>query len=187
MEKNKGLVLTHLSEATVNERVERYLNDHAPGLTSLRLVDATHVEDDVVIITNNAEESEAYWKQHHEAEALPLMIVLEGTDDLERKLTAHLFQWYEANMAEREEICRRYEVFLDHIRRELASFYHNINNPLTILSGNLQLLQLIAASMNVSEELTNPIKDIADISARFEGDLGQIVTLREELRAFLAQ
>lgn len=73
--------------------------------------------------------------------------------------------------------------FLDHIGRELSVFYHNINNPLTVLSGNIQLLQLLAESMHISTDLMKPISDIAVVSSRFEQDLKSIVELKEKIRA----
>ncbi len=73
--------------------------------------------------------------------------------------------------------------FLDHIGRELSVFYHNINNPLTVLSGNIQLLQLLAESMHISADLMKPISDIATVSGRFEQDLKSIAELKEKIRA----
>ena len=72
---------------------------------------------------------------------------------------------------------------LDHIGKELSVFYHNISNPLTILSGNIQLLQILAESINISDDLMKPIEDIAIVSSRFEQDLKAITELREKIRA----
>lgn len=72
---------------------------------------------------------------------------------------------------------------LEHIGRELSVFYHNINNPLTILSGNIQLLQVLTDTMQVSTDLMKPISDIASITTRFEEDLKAIAELKEKIRA----
>ena len=72
---------------------------------------------------------------------------------------------------------------LEHIGKELSVFYHNISNPLTILSGNIQLLQMLIDSTTISDDLTKPIEDIAIVSTRFEQDLQSIVELREKIRA----
>ena len=73
--------------------------------------------------------------------------------------------------------------FVEHIGKELSIFYHNINNPLTILSGNIQLLQLMADSIDISDDLLKPISDIATVSSRFQTDLQSIAALKEKIRA----
>ncbi len=73
--------------------------------------------------------------------------------------------------------------FIEHVGKELSVFYHNINNPLTILSGNIQLLQLMADSVDISDELMKPILDIATVSSRFQTDLQSIAELKERIRA----
>ncbi len=75
------------------------------------------------------------------------------------------------------------EKWLAQIGKELSVFYHNISNPLTILSGNIQLLQMLADSMHVSADLMKPITDIATVSARFEEDLQVIAVLKEKIKA----
>ena len=77
--------------------------------------------------------------------------------------------------------------FVNYIGEELSVFYHNINNPLTILSGNIQLLQLMSDSMDMSEDILKPITDIATVSARFEDDLQSIAELKEKIRAGMLQ
>ncbi|MEM8484075.1 MAG: hypothetical protein AAF564_00940 [Bacteroidota bacterium] len=75
------------------------------------------------------------------------------------------------------------ERWLAQIGNELSVFYHSISNPLTILSGNIQLLQMLTDSMQISADLMKPIADIATVSARFEEDLKAIAALKEKIRA----
>lgn len=75
------------------------------------------------------------------------------------------------------------EQWLAEIGTELSVFYHSISNPLTILSGNIQLLQMLTESMQISADLMKPIADIATVSARFEEDLKAIAALKEKIKA----
>ena len=50
-----------------------------------------------------------------------------------------------------ESAQKQMDVLIDHIKGQLSVFYHNINNPLTVLSGNLQLLHILAESIFPSE------------------------------------
>ena len=78
---------------------------------------------------------------------------------------------------------QRLSAAIQEIGRELSKFYHNINNPLTILSGNIQLLQLLADSIEISADVMKPIADIASISGRFSEDLQSIVELKEKIKS----
>ena len=73
---------------------------------------------------------------------------------------------------------------LDTVREELSSFYHSINNPLTILSGNLQFVQAMASSMELPADFVRSIDDLAGICGRFERDLARIKALREKIHTF---
>lgn len=75
------------------------------------------------------------------------------------------------------------EQWLAEIGTELSVFYHSISNPLTILSGNIQLLQMLTESMQISADLVKPIADIATVSTRFEEDLKAIAVLKEKIKA----
>ena len=76
---------------------------------------------------------------------------------------------------------QKMDVLIDHIKEQLAIFYHNINNPLTVLSGNLQLLHILAESATLPNDIKKSIQDISEISDRFESDLNIISQLRERI------
>ena len=75
--------------------------------------------------------------------------------------------------------------FIRLVDRKLSTFYHGINNPLTVLSGNIQLLQILGETHALSSDIKKSISDIAEISERFEKELDLIVELREKVRVNL--
>ncbi|MFK7849298.1 MAG: hypothetical protein AB8G77_28680 [Rhodothermales bacterium] len=104
-------------------------------------------------------------------------------EEIVLEVQSRLFPSFEEKRLALHTQNRQQHEFLDHIGRELSVFYHNINNPLTILSGNIQLLQLLADSMQISADIMKPISDIAVVSGRFEQDLKSIAELKEKIRA----
>ncbi len=72
---------------------------------------------------------------------------------------------------------------LQQIARELSVFYHNINNPMAILSGNIQLIQLLAESIEMPEDFKKPISDISDFVDRFGIEMKAIAELKERIKA----
>lgn len=61
-------------------------------------------------------------------------------DTLARGLLYHLV---DARIDSLEKKNGAADALIEHIKKQLSIFYHNINNPLTVLSGNLQLLSII--------------------------------------------
>jgi signal transduction histidine kinase len=98
-----------------------------------------------------------------------LRIYLEST--LYRKILRRL-----ALMARRE-----YEQsqLLGQTRKGLSSFYHDINNPLSILSGNAQFLLEIGRQMGLGDDLMAPLRDVEESSRRLHTELQRIVRLKE--------
>ena len=70
---------------------------------------------------------------------------------------------------------------IDFVRGQLAIFYHNINNPLTVLSGNLQLLKILTETATLPSDISKSINDITEISGRFESDLKMVNALRDKI------
>ena len=70
---------------------------------------------------------------------------------------------------------------LTEVQQQLAVFYHSISNPLTILSGNIQLLQLLSEGYALPAEIANSIRDLGGLTDRFEQDLQSIKAIREKL------
>ncbi|MEZ4700900.1 MAG: histidine kinase dimerization/phospho-acceptor domain-containing protein [Rhodothermales bacterium] len=78
---------------------------------------------------------------------------------------------------------REYEQaqLLTQTRKGLSSFYHDINNPLSILSGNAQLLIEIGRQMQLDEDLMAPLRDVEESSRRLHTDLQRIVRMKETI------
>jgi signal transduction histidine kinase len=71
---------------------------------------------------------------------------------------------------------------LDTMLRALSRTLHDVNNPLTVISGNAQLLNEIGPSMGLSPELQKPIGDIEEASVMLAEQLAELAALRERLQ-----
>lgn len=54
----------------------------------------------------------------------------------------------------------------DSIRATVSRVNHEINNPLSIISGNVQLLLELTRAMDLEEEILKPLEDIEEASER---------------------
>lgn len=72
---------------------------------------------------------------------------------------------------------------LEEIRAALTRVSHDINNPLSIISGNAQLLLELANSLDLDEEFAQPVRDIEEASLRASGMLRSLTDLAQRLRA----
>lgn len=73
------------------------------------------------------------------------------------------------------------EAELHQFRATLSKVYHDINNPLAIISGNAQLLLEMARLMELEDQLVKPIEDIEEASRRLDESLDDLDRLQEEL------
>lgn len=71
------------------------------------------------------------------------------------------------------------------LRRALSRIYHDTNNPLSIVSGNAQYVLELAKSMDVDDELIQPVRDIEEASERIAQGLRQLTLLRDEIDVYL--
>lgn len=70
----------------------------------------------------------------------------------------------------------------DQIRKQLSDVTHAVNNPLSIISGNAQLLRVLAESEGLSEDFIQPIEDIEEASSRVAALMTQLNQLKDSLR-----
>jgi signal transduction histidine kinase len=68
----------------------------------------------------------------------------------------------------------------------VAHAYHDLSNPAAILSGNIQFLQAVSASVS-DADAQDAIRDLAAGMARMEEELARLAGLREQLRDWAAQ
>lgn len=71
---------------------------------------------------------------------------------------------------QREDICEA-----------LADVTHAISNPLSIISGNAQLLRVLAESEGLSDDFVQPIEDIEEASTRVASLMTQLNQLKDRL------
>ena len=46
------------------------------------------------------------------------------------------------------------------VRKQLSRIHHDLNNPLAIVSGNVQLLDELSKALQVGDEFEVPIQDV---------------------------
>ena len=69
------------------------------------------------------------------------------------------------------------------LRRTLSQVTHDINNPLSIIVGNAQLLLELARSIDLDDDLLKPIEDIEEASQRLSGMVDRLNRVNDEARA----
>jgi signal transduction histidine kinase len=74
---------------------------------------------------------------------------------------------------------------LQEIRSSLSTVFHDANNPLAIISGNAQFLLELARTMQLDEELIQPIRDIDEASRRVADSLKELEQIRVELGRYI--
>lgn len=72
---------------------------------------------------------------------------------------------------------------LQEIRRTISRVNHDLNNPLSIISGNAQLLAELARMLDLDSDLAQPIEDIEAASSRVGEILRHLVDLRDQIAA----
>ena len=72
--------------------------------------------------------------------------------------------------------------FYEQVRKAMALVKHEINNPLSIISGNAQLLLEMAKIMELDEDMIRSIRDIEEASQRVATSLEKL----EDLKALVA-
>ncbi|GMQ81469.1 MAG: histidine kinase dimerization/phospho-acceptor domain-containing protein [Rhodothermia bacterium] len=67
------------------------------------------------------------------------------------------------------------------VRKHLSRIHHDMNNPLSIISGNVQLLDELSKALQVSDEFEAPLKDVMAASEQLTGMTEELVVLRNLL------
>lgn len=74
---------------------------------------------------------------------------------------------------------------LTDVRYALARVVHDVNNPLTIIAGNAQLLGELSRMMELDPDLAKPISDIEEASQQLAERMAQLAELKESVLAAL--
>jgi len=70
---------------------------------------------------------------------------------------------------------------LQTIRRHLSRIHHDLNNPLSIVSGNIQLLREVSAALEMSEHFEAPLQDMAAAVEQLGEKTEELVVVRNIL------
>lgn len=71
---------------------------------------------------------------------------------------------------------------LDDAREAVSTVYHDLNNPLSIISGNAQFLLEISKEEDLDEQFISSAKDIREAAQRMEESLSRLTRLKEKLK-----
>ncbi len=75
------------------------------------------------------------------------------------------------------------QAILRNMRNHLSRIHHDLNNPLSIISGNVQLLQERSTVLDVTEDFDAPLKDVMAAVEQMTETTDELLVLRN----FLAQ
>ena len=70
---------------------------------------------------------------------------------------------------------------LDDVHETVSTVYHDLNNPLSIISGNAQFLLEISEEEELDEQFVSSARDIKEAAQRMADSLHQLTRLKEEL------
>jgi signal transduction histidine kinase len=70
---------------------------------------------------------------------------------------------------------------LDDLHDTVSTVYHDLNNPLSIISGNAQFLLEISREEDLDEQFVSSAKDIKEASQRMADSLHKLTRLKEQL------
>jgi len=65
-------------------------------------------------------------------------------------------------------------------REALSKIYHDLNNPLSIISGNAQFLLEISRESDLDDSFVTSVQDIREAADRMASALRTLTELREE-------
>ncbi|MEM1093682.1 MAG: histidine kinase dimerization/phospho-acceptor domain-containing protein [Bacteroidota bacterium] len=68
---------------------------------------------------------------------------------------------------------------LTEIRAKASKVYHDVNNPLAIISGNAQLFLELSSILGADEDLVQPVRDIDAASARMAELLRGLIDIKQ--------
>jgi len=71
---------------------------------------------------------------------------------------------------------------LDDAHETVSSVYHDLNNPLSIISGNAQFLLEIGKEEELDEQFISSARDIREAAQRMADSLSRLTQLKEELK-----
>lgn len=74
---------------------------------------------------------------------------------------------------------------LDEVHDTVSTVYHDLNNPLSIISGNAQFLLEISEEEDLDEQFVSSARDIKEAAQRMADSLHKLTRLKQELEGEL--
>ena len=74
-----------------------------------------------------------------------------------------------------------HEPLPEEAREALSQVYHDLNNPLSIISGNAQFLLEISKDADIDDAFVTSIEDIREAADRMAEALRELMELREDV------
>jgi signal transduction histidine kinase len=71
------------------------------------------------------------------------------------------------------------EELLTVIRTNISKVHHELNNPLSIICGNAELLITLAQLMDLGDDIVGPLKDIEVAGQQMADSMHKLIVLRE--------
>ena len=78
-----------------------------------------------------------------------------------------------------------YRAVLGRVRNDLGQVYHDVNNPLSVISGNIQLLEQLLVMHDADAGILEVVDDIRIACDKMAESSSQLDALRGELSSFL--
>jgi len=69
----------------------------------------------------------------------------------------------------------------DEIRDAVSSVHHDLNNPLSIISGNAQFLLELSREEDLDEQFVSPVEDIQEAARRMATTMQRLEQLKKDL------
>lgn len=70
---------------------------------------------------------------------------------------------------------------LDQLRATLSKVHHDVNNPMTVLSGNTELIRELAKAIGVEGEFDGPLSDIESALDVLSERIDKLMVVRKVL------
>lgn len=70
----------------------------------------------------------------------------------------------------------------EEIHEIVSSVYHDLNNPLSIISGNAQFLLELSREEDLDEQFESSVRDIQEASQQMSESLQRLTYLKEQLK-----
>ena len=67
------------------------------------------------------------------------------------------------------------------VKAQLSRIHHNVNNPLAVIAGNVELLEELSKVLGVDDDFSGPLADILTAVDQLAGSTAQLMVTREIL------